>query len=363
MSERQTDSAERVVITAGELAAATSGEVPLTTATRRSAIPWWGVLVGSVLTLCLPLLCGISLVTLIALRHRGQQKVVWTRFLCTLLIISGLINTVATAYVWFLKAPPIESNPVLPLGLVSHDLAGSFPSFPAAHPMTAVEIAAQTKLLVFIVVPEPGRPLRDSSLEYSPVGAAALLMADQDGYLLATNRHVAEPPIPFLKSHSERVLVVSSAGSYAYADIVGLHRDLDLALLWIGRRGGRARFSQPITRYADLVVGSPVYVIGHPQRLFFTLSSGLISRVAGDGTVQLSAPISPGNSGGPVYDTVGNLLGIVTSVIDKQTTPNAENLNFATRADAFLSEAGWDFRGHGREILQRFFQPDLNREK
>jgi serine protease Do len=229
--------------------------------------------------------------------------------------------------------------------------------------MTSVEISAQSRMLVIIVKQEPGRPLREVSLQNSPIGAAALLMADENGYLLATNRHVAEPPIPFLTNRSERVLVVSNQGSYAYADVIARHRDLDLALLWIARRTGRARFRQPITRYADLVVGSSAYVIGHPQRLFFTLSSGLVSRVGGDGTIQLSAPISPGNSGGPAYDAFGNLLGLVTFTFDKQTDPNAENLNFATRADAFLTEAGWTFQGDGKGRLKDFFQQNPNREK
>ena len=97
-----------------------------------------------------------------------------------------------------------------------------------------------------------------------------------------------------------------------------------------------------------------IFVIGHPQRLFFTLSNGLISRVDGAGMLQLTAPISPGNSGGPMYDTQGNLLGVVTQKVDRMFNPNAENLNFATRADAFRSESGWLFSGQGEELLKRF---------
>ena len=51
-------------------------------------------------------------------------------------------------------------------------------------------------------------------------------------------------------------------------------------------------------------------------------------------TIQMSAPVSPGNSGGPVFDDRGNLVAIVTSMVDKHGDPNAENLNFAVRADA-----------------------------
>ena len=59
----------------------------------------------------------------------------------------------------------------------------------------------------------------------------------------------------------------------------------------------------------------------------------------------MTAPTSPGNSGVPVFDDKGNLVAIVTSVIDKQNDPNAENINFAARADALLEECGWMFFG------------------
>jgi S1-C subfamily serine protease len=315
-----------------------------------------GTLVGSLLAFCFPLLCGASFIVRLGLRHREGYREVWTSFLCTLLAVSGLIASVAFAYVLLLKAPSLQGPSQLPLGLVSHDLAASFPSLPAAAPMTPLEIAARTKLLVFIVMPDPGSPLRGAHLENSSLGAATLLMADDAGYLLATNRHVADPPNLFLRNNADRVLVVSSQGSYAFADVIARHQDLDLALLWVVRQSGNASFRQPITRYSDLSVGGPVYVIGHPQRLFFTLSSGIISRLGGDGLVQLSAPISPGNSGGPAYDSLGNLLGIVTFTVDKQINPNAENLNFATRADALLTKRGWSFHGEGMKILKRFLQ-------
>ncbi|HEX4604880.1 MAG TPA: S1C family serine protease, partial [Candidatus Angelobacter sp.] len=58
--------------------------------------------------------------------------------------------------------------------------------------------------------------------------------------------------------------------------------------------------------------------------------------------LQVSAPISPGNSGGPVYDELGNLLGIVTSKVARSMEPDAENLNFAISTDALLHEADWE---------------------
>ena len=58
-----------------------------------------------------------------------------------------------------------------------------------------------------------------------------------------------------------------------------------------------------------------MFVIGHPEGLRFTLSTGIISQILR--TIQISAPVSPGNSGGPVFDDKGELVAIVTSMVDK----------------------------------------------
>jgi hypothetical protein len=58
--------------------------------------------------------------------------------------------------------------------------------------------------------------------------------------------------------------------------------------------------------------------------------------------LQISAPVSPGNSGGPVYDEYGNLLGVVTSKVARSVDPEAENLNFAVSTDALLHESDWE---------------------
>jgi len=83
---------------------------------------------------------------------------------------------------------------------------------------------------------------------------------------------------------------------------------------------------------ASLQVGQPVYALGAPQGLELTLSSGLISSLRLDpktrqiGLIQTSAPISPGSSGGGLFDEFGRLIGITTAMIAAE---NAQNLNLA----------------------------------
>lgn len=79
-------------------------------------------------------------------------------------------------------------------------------------------------------------------------------------------------------------------------------------------------------------VGQRIYTIGAPRGLELTLSDGLVSGLREEGIsgglVQISAPISPGSSGGGLFDDEGRLLGITSSGI----VGVAQNLNFARPA-------------------------------
>ena len=139
----------------------------------------------------------------------------------------------------------------------------------------------------------------------------------------------------------------------AHATIVGLHRTLDLALLWVLRERAQAGYVQPIRRFKTVEVGEQIFVIGHPVGLEFSISGGLVAQTRGPNLIQISAPVSPGNSGGPVYDTHGQLIAVVQSVIDKTKSPNAENLNFAVRADDLLNADAWTLAEEGRIAITK----------
>lgn len=91
-----------------------------------------------------------------------------------------------------------------------------------------------------------------------------------------------------------------------------------------------------IRGYDDLNVGEKVYTIGNPSGLEATLGEGIVSglrRYDGVRYVQTSAPISPGSSGGGLFDERGNLLGITAFKIE-----DAENLNFAIAAEDYWAK-------------------------
>jgi len=87
----------------------------------------------------------------------------------------------------------------------------------------------------------------------------------------------------------------------------------------------------PVSSANSVRVGQKVFAIGSPYGLENTLSEGLVSalrEVPGGTVIQTSAPISPGSSGGGLFDQYGNLVGIMTF-----QHKYGQNLNFAVPAD------------------------------
>ena len=92
-----------------------------------------------------------------------------------------------------------------------------------------------------------------------------------------------------------------------------------------------------VREYTELQVGEPLYTLGSPSGLELSLANGLLSGKREEGAlnyVQTTAPISPGSSGGGLFDARGNLVGITTLVLAGRERLN-QSLNFAIPAEAF----------------------------
>ena len=92
-----------------------------------------------------------------------------------------------------------------------------------------------------------------------------------------------------------------------------------------------------VRSYDSLEVGEAAYTLGSPVGLELTLSNGIISGRRDEQNrhyVQTTAPISPGSSGGGLFDARGNLVGITTLVLVGREHMN-QSLNFAIPADAY----------------------------
>jgi len=113
----------------------------------------------------------------------------------------------------------------------------------------------------------------------------------------------------------------------AVTRILDVDEERDLAVLELADSG-----SGPLLRIAtdDPPVGSRVYLLGAPEGLEFSISEGIVNQIRRlDGTklIQYSAPTNPGNSGGPLLDAKGNVVGICVFLLR-----DSQNLNFAVKA-------------------------------
>ena len=136
---------------------------------------------------------------------------------------------------------------------------------------------------------------------------------------IATNFHVIEG------AAQGTAKLVGKYARYQVEGIIATDKDNDLAVLKVTAYG-----VTPLSLGdSDTVnIGAKVYVAGNPKGLEGTFSDGLISRRERypKKRLQMTAPISPGSSGGPVLNSAGEVIGISVSV---HRALDAQNLNFA----------------------------------
>lgn len=138
--------------------------------------------------------------------------------------------------------------------------------------------------------------------------------------LIATNLHVIEG------ESAIQIKLYNDRGEYPVVSIAGIDRDHDLALVWIRPRG-----ALPAVRLGDSNVasaGDKVYAIGNPLGMDYSITDGLISQVRHLSEqltiLQISAPISPGSSGGPLFNQFGEVIGVTTMIVTQ-----GQNINLA----------------------------------
>ncbi len=162
------------------------------------------------------------------------------------------------------------------------------------------------------------------SQRYAAKGAGSGVIISDDGYIV-TNYHVIDG--------ANKITVTLRDGTSSYdAKLIGSDEDNDIALLKIDATGLTAA---EIGNSSDLVVGDYVIAIGNPLgTLGGTVTDGIISALAREVTIenknltllQTNAQISPGNSGGGLFNAEGKLIGIVNA---KDSATEVEGIAFA----------------------------------
>ncbi len=173
-----------------------------------------------------------------------------------------------------------------------------------------------------------GRPV---TREASSLGSGFLISAD--GYVV-TNNHVISAGRPGATVDS--ITVTLTDRREFKAKLIGRDPASDLALLKIEGR------NLPFVRFGDSTaarVGDWIVAIGNPFGLGSTVTAGIVSavhRVTGTGAydrfIQTDASINQGNSGGPMFDLNGNVIGINSQILSP--TGGNVGIGFAIPAEA-----------------------------
>ena len=189
--------------------------------------------------------------------------------------------------------------------------------------ITVVEAVGPAVVGIFGGKNDPGRGME-------PMGAGSGVLVTPDGYLL-TNHHVV--------ARSDRLQVTLKDGTSIGAALVGSDPPNDLALLRAERAG------LPYAALGDsagLRAGQLVIAIGNPFGFQSTVSAGVVSALGRalrsqegrliENIIQHTAPLNPGNSGGPLVDSRGRVVGINTAII-----PIAQGIGFSIPANTARS--------------------------
>jgi serine protease Do len=244
---------------------------------------------------------------------------------CVALIAITLVPMAATA------APP--AGPSRAVDTLAR-LSGSVEELVSKVSASVVQV----RVSGFATVDSDGDSTQTTVDRQHNVGSGVII--DADGHIV-TNAHVVSGAqridvlLPARATGESAVRsLVSGRGELVSATLVGVARELDLALLKVERSG---LTPLPIGDYDAVKQGQLVFAFGSPAGMQNSVSMGVVSAVARQPHpdnplvyIQTDAPINPGNSGGPLVNVAGELVGINTYIVSQ--SGGSEGLGFAIPA-------------------------------
>src|SRR5690606_25721911 len=203
--------------------------------------------------------------------------------------------------------------------LTASSLSGAFRSAAATALPAVVQVevqsrvsAASSRRLPFMI---PGMPQDEMPVQR---GTGSGFIIDEQGHVM-TNNHVVEG--------ADRIVVRLTDGREYDASIVGTDPNTDVAVI---RLEGAEGESFPVSQFGNsdaLKVGDWVLALGNPLGLDFTVTAGIVSaknrsinilqnemNTQLEAFIQTDAAINRGNSGGPMVDLLGRVVGINTAI-------------------------------------------------
>lgn len=155
-----------------------------------------------------------------------------------------------------------------------------------------------------------GTPEAEPQERTVPRGVGSGFIISEDGYILTNNHVVAK---------SNGIFVTLTSGKEYKAEIIGTDARTDVALIKIEAKGLPAL---PIGDSRSIKKGQWVLAIGSPFGLDSTVTSGIVSAINRDTGdylpfIQTDVAVNPGNSGGPLINLAGEVVGVNSQIISQ----------------------------------------------
>jgi S1-C subfamily serine protease len=271
--------------------------------------------------------------------------------LLVVLILSGFyyLTTHVESTSWLHRAAPVAAEPSANTATVNGTM-GSY-ELTQASAAPAYDAEEQQNIAVYKRALPSVVNITSTAVAfdffYGPVpqqGQGSGFILDKQGHIL-TNNHVID--------NAQRVEVTLYDKHKYKATVVGVDKGHDLALLQINNVPNL----QPATlsESQSLTVGQLVYAIGNPFGLSGTMTRGIISAIRSirgpnnspiEDAIQTDAAVNPGNSGGPLLNSRGEVIGI-TTLIANNGADQSSGIGFAIPVNTAKAVIA-DFAKYGR---------------
>ena len=185
---------------------------------------------------------------------------------------------------------------------------------------------AQTPTNTILTIPELVKQKATSVVNISTFDASGKVDKQGSGFVVDSLGTIVTA-FHMLRGAASVAVKTHDGEIYDTIDIVQYDVRRDLAVVRINPY--RPLHAIPFAGDDELTIGENAAAISNPQGLDASVSAGIVSgyrQAEGFRLIQTTAPVSPGSSGGPLFNMSGNVIGMVASQIDNS---QAQNLNFA----------------------------------